>query len=155
MSDHVTLSERFLSKSSQSETSSGCLEWTGKPDRNGYGRLGFDGGELYAHRTAFELYSQVKIPRGMQVRHKCDNRRCVNPAHLELGTMQDNMMDKMSRQRQSKGETHNSAKLKEGDILRVRSLLKEGIAQKVIAKEYGVDQSLISLISSGKIWRHL
>ena len=155
MSEHVTLSERFLSKAPQNETPSGCLEWTGKPDRNGYGRLGFDGRELYAHRTAFELYSQVKIPRGMQIRHKCDNRRCVNPAHLELGTKQDNMTDMMSRQRQSKGETHNTAKLKEGDVLRVRRLLEEGIAQRVIAEEYGVSPSLISLISQGKIWRHL
>jgi hypothetical protein len=155
MSEHMTGSERFLRDVPQEQTPEGCLNWTGSIGTQGYGRFGHEGGEFYAHRTAFEMYSQKEIPQGLLIRHKCDNRRCVNPAHLELGTFEDNMNDKMSRGRQCRGERMNSAKLSKENVLEIRRCLEAGVMQKAIAKEFNVDQSLISLIKNRRVWGHL
>ena len=79
---------------------SGCIEWQGATVR-GYGCLRIPHKTLYAHRVSWET-SIGPIPEGLHVLHRCDNRLCVNPKHLFLGTHQDNMND-MSR----KGRTGN------------------------------------------------
>src|SRR5207245_8252545 len=66
---------------------SGCWEWTGAVQPNGYGR--FDGG--YSHRFSFESF-RYSIPHGLQVDHLCRNRRCVNPFHLQPVTAQVNQL---------------------------------------------------------------
>lgn len=69
---------------------SGCWVWTGAVDGNGYGRLRI-GGELFcAHRAAYEMIRGA-IPEGLQLDHLCRNRLCVNPAHLEPVTHQENV----------------------------------------------------------------
>ena len=69
-----------------------CIEWPGKRDKDGYGCLWL-AGERCAHRALYRLYCGA-IPAGMQVRHTCDNPPCVNPKHLVLGTIADNMKDR-------------------------------------------------------------
>ncbi len=75
-----------------------CWEWTDTPARNGYGILKVNYKRILAHRLSYMLHYGA-IPKGLMVRHVCDNRLCVRPEHLELGTALDNMRDKIDRGR--------------------------------------------------------
>jgi hypothetical protein len=85
----------------------GCWEREGvRRNGNGYGAFTWNGKTWLAHRAAWTIWSGP-IPDGLQVLHHCDNRRCVRPDHLYLGTVADNMRDAVQRQRvRSFGITH-------------------------------------------------
>lgn len=87
-------------------TSNGCHEFIGKLNKNGYGRTSVAQGgyskEIMAHRAAWEHANNMPVPEGLFVLHKCDNRKCVNPEHLYVGTAQDNSTDMVTRNRQRK-----------------------------------------------------
>lgn len=75
----------------------GCWNFMAALDGSGYGKLHI-GKRIYrqAHRISYEIHNGP-IPNGMLVRHKCDNPRCVNPSHLEVGTSSQNVMDSVVR----------------------------------------------------------
>jgi len=137
-----------------------CWEW-GLSKSNGYGRVGVGGRLFRAHRLSFMLLSQphemTNIPNGRYVLHSCDNRGCVNPTHLFLGTHQDNMDDMVKKGRRHKmvGSGFKHAKLKEGDIPAIRERCNQGEMQKDVARDYGVTASRISEIICGKRWTHV
>lgn len=81
----------------------GCMEWTGVINKAGYGVYSRGDVQFRAHRTAWEIANNSKAPKGLFIIHRCDNRKCVNPKHLRVGTHQDNMDDMTSRGRQFKG----------------------------------------------------
>lgn len=99
-----------------------------------------------AHQVAYEQHCGP-IPEGMCVCHKCDNRACVNPEHLWLGTQADNVRDmhKKARQRNQLGERNSNAKLTDREVWEIRAT---NYPQKRIAPLYGTTQSNISLLRS-------
>lgn len=156
----VDLQERLLSHIKINEAT-GCWEWQGSK-RNGYGRTivgsRTDGTRksVSAHRVSYELV-YGEIPNGMEVCHKCDNRCCVNPAHLFIGTHQDNINDRESKGRNNppKGEANPKAKLTESMVLEIREKRLQGVSFGKLAKEYGVCKRTIQDVVSVKHWAHL
>ena len=76
----------------------GCRAWAGRPGRNGYGQISVNNHPRSVHRVAYEV-SKGEIPAGLCVMHSCDNRLCINPAHLSLGTKADNSRDMVAKGR--------------------------------------------------------
>lgn len=88
------------------EQPSGCIEFMGSRDRHGYGMMRYNAKNQGAHRVAWTL-TYGEIPDGLLVLHSCDNPPCCNPKHLRLGTMKDNMEDKIARGRhENQKKTH-------------------------------------------------
>ena len=133
-----------------------CWEWTGPKSPKGYGSFAL----TTAHRVAFSLFNNRDVPAGLYVCHKCDNRTCVNPDHLFLGTPKDNFEDCRRKGRwrcaSPKGERHHNAKLTGSQIQDIRRLLAaKNMTQKMIGEFYGVSQSMISCINLKQNWSHI
>lgn len=127
-----------------------CWRWRGSTKPNGYGSF-FDGTRVdYSHRVAYRLYSG-DIPVGLCVLHKCDNRLCVNPAHLFLGTKKDNATDKVGKGRQRPGEKHPMAKLSKVQVSNIRRLLRSH-TQSAIAAIFSISQQQVSKIKNNQRW---
>lgn len=129
-----------------------CNEWTGAT-RNGYGCLRFEGRTRYAHRVAFYL------DRGYWpeiCRHKCDNRLCHNPQHLEDGTKADNSRDMVMRDRSTRGERHPDVILTEQDVREIRLAYdSKSTSVKDLAYMYGVSRQNITSIGKRRSWKHV
>lgn len=117
---------------------------------NGYGQVHHMGQTAYAHRIAWEL-AHGSPPDGY-VLHACDNRKCVNPEHLRVGTFQDNMDDMTAKKRHAFGSRSGRARIDEAAAVAIRS---EAGTQAAIAKKFGVSQATVSMVRAGKIWRHV
>jgi hypothetical protein len=135
-----------------------CWVWRGSLDAWGYGRMLVDGGYRRAHRVAW-IVANGEPPEGLLVLHRCDNRRCVNPAHLFLGTNAENMADMRAKGRSAgawqRGAQHPCARLTEADVIAIRARRAAGEQQRQLAKAYGVGEGAISQIVRGKTWAHL
>lgn len=143
------IEERFFEKVEVKPSS--CHEWKGCLMPNGYGQVHLNGKTAYAHRVAYEL-ANGPIENGLFVMHSCDNRKCVNPAHLSLGTFNENMADMAEKLRQAHGAKNGHAKLKPEQVLEIRTAIG---TQKEIAARYAISQSIVSQIRSGQIWKHV
>lgn len=145
--------ERFEKRFVRAE--SGCWNWVGSLV-GGYGQFRIMGKLFKPHRLAYEWYVG-SIPRGILVLHKCDNRRCVNPNHLFLGTYQTNMDDKhaKSRAKYAVGETHPCARFTAEDILEMRRMGAAGISPLKISIKFAVHKNYVDSILSHRRWKNL
>ncbi len=124
-----------------------CWLWTAAR-QNGYGVFNLPNGATLAHRHAWRLVIGP-IPRGKMLLHSCDIRACVNPAHLRLGTAQENADDKVARSRQPLGERCWNARLSEKDVRYIKRSTKPSAA---LARHFGVVPSTITQIRTGRNW---
>lgn len=144
--------EKFLSRV-EIDPVTGCWNWTGMRTANGYGQVKRDGKFLFAHRYSYMIL--VGDIGGLFVLHKCDNRLCVNPEHLFLGTQKDNQQDMKRKGRHIFGELSPNSKLKESDVKEIYRLYESGVGTIRLAKMFDITKNLAWLIVRGKAWNHL
>jgi hypothetical protein len=106
MSPAPTPPFKRLLASYEENASNGCWEWTGHTYKNGYGVIKVFGSDVSAHRYSYELH-KGPIPDGLCILHACDNKRCINPDHLSIGTHQENMRQAADRSRMRSGAQHH------------------------------------------------
>lgn len=150
----MTAAERFWAKVDTSAGPEGCWPWTAARRREGYGHFAGGPGLSYAHRFSYWL-ATGQHPGDLLVRHTCDNPPCVNPAHLELGTIADNMADRHNRGRDARGERINHAKLTDADVLSIRHRFEQGESHSDLAAAFGVSRSNVCRIVNGRTWSHV
>ena len=155
-----TLKQR-LQKHSQRQGR--CRVWVGAVDKDGYGKIQFQGKNHMAHRVAFFHY-HGRWPVA-QVLHRCDNPPCIAKAHLFEGTDTDNKADKMQKNRQARGEQitknrrnpsrerNGRAKLTEVEVAQIREMYATcDITQREIGNYFGVHNTVVSKIVNNQLW---
>lgn len=136
----------------------GCWLWTGATiGPQGYGTFWLDQKQIPAHRASYFLLKGPLLP-GLVVMHSCDDRQCVNPEHLSLGSHEDNMQDMAQKGRSTRGERNGQAGvLTDADV---RLLKGEYVPKRDgelvrLAVKYCTTVSAISQIVSGLSWKHV
>lgn len=135
----------------------GCWTWIGVKTPGGYGRLKHQGKQIAAHRVSWMIHNGP-VPDGMFVLHRCDNRPCVRPEHLFLGTKADNNIDMLDKGRHdpNRGESNGQSKLTSALVLALRADRGTGLyTQQQLAIKYGVRQSAVNNIIHRKRWNHI
>ncbi len=156
---------RFWSK--VSKTVDGCWLWTAATrGKTGYGAFKYEGKVIDAHRMSWEL-AHGPIPEGLFVCHTCDERLCVNPQHLFLGTSQENALDAVNKGRmkppayephhkRAKGTENSAAILTEEQVVEIRERYKAGgVSSRFLGRVYGVCHTTIQRIVKGRYWAHV
>lgn len=127
-----------------------CWNWNGTYSGE-YGRLRWKCKTFTAHRLSYEIWV-AKIPEGMLVCHKCDNKKCVNPNHLFLGTHKENMLDMsykgiMGR----KGKDNSSCIYTDAQISEIRALKNEGFTWERICRIFNCSLTHAKRVVKGVI----
>ena len=136
-----------------------CWPWMGTL-KDGYGQLKRQDGQtnVYAHRAMVEIKRNIVVPDHLVVMHTCDNPRCVNPAHLRVGTQQMNVQDMHAKGRAPvitlRGDQHGSTKVPDADVAAMRQAWEQrhitGVTQDALAAKYGITQAQVSRIVNRK-----
>lgn len=133
-----------------------CWLWQGGLAPSGYGYFTIKPvRNVHAHRAAWILTFGA-IPDGLFVLHGCDNKRCVNPAHLFLGTQRDNIRDFDGKGLRQRGEQHPRTRHTAEDIREMRRLrAEEGLSFRAIGQRFGIRAEAVWKIFHGKRWGHV
>lgn len=143
--------ERIAEKSKP--VASGCVEWIGGKDKDGYGKISINGKPDRAHRVSYAAHHGA-IPAGLFVLHHCDNPPCVNPQHLYAGDQLQNESDKRNRGRGPAGSRNVKAKLTEDQVQHIRELLNANNQSGAqIARMFNIDKTTVSRIKLNKSWK--
>lgn len=157
--------QRFWQKAALTANTDHCWDWQRTITRTGYAMTTLthkpdvfqstNAKTVSAHRLAYALFYKSD-PGGRMVLHSCDNRRCINPHHLRLGTHRDNMDDAVSRKRHARGERSTRSKLSEKDVVQMRQLSAEGMDYRDIARQFPIVEARhVKNVINRKAWRHL
>lgn len=148
-------------------TGSSSEDWLWKRGTwgNGYGqvwgrlRFGDEPKMWLAHRVAFLLSADLPesgLARSVFICHRCNVRRCCNPAHLYAGDHTQNMADMVTHNRQIRGSRQHLSKLFEPEVLAIRTLFDQGLLdRRELAERYRVDLKTIWRITTRKTWAHV
>lgn len=133
---------------------SGCWEFTGPHDNDGYGSVTVAGRTVKVHRVVYERLVGP-IPPGQVTRHHCDNPACFRPECLIPGTQAENIADRDARGRTARGERNGRAKLTATAVAEIRQLSTNGqpINKAVLARRYGVTRRAITFVLEGITWK--
>lgn len=154
---HLTFEEAFRWHLPNCPRGQGCTEWPSGITSEGYGYFDFDCKRYGAHVASY-LVHVGEVPKGLQVLHNpevCNNRRCVNPDHLRVGTPDDNMQDRKIAGTFRGEDVHWMTKLTESDVVEIREAVASGDSQSQVAARYGINRATISYIVSRKTWAHV
>lgn len=144
----------YFRERSEVDPATNCWLWTAATNPHGYGAMRTRGKTVRPHRFVYQMVHGVELPRHIDVCHKCDVRRCVNPEHLFAGTRADNMADCAKKGRTNppnlKGEDCPASKLTAAQVLEIRA---SDAPSAELAARFGVTTSSIKGIRKGKVWR--
>ena len=145
----VVSQEECFAEKVTPEPNTGCWLWMGAISDTGYGGFLLNRRSMSAHRASWILHRGAIEP-GKYLCHKCDNRACVNPDHLFLGTQRENMQDCSRKERLGFGEASPAAKLTDQECAKIRGAASGNESQASIARRFGINQSTVSRLLHGK-----
>lgn len=135
-----------------------CWVWVGPPSVKGYGFIWVNRKQMYVHRYSWLIHYGSIGNNKLRVLHKCDNRLCVNPLHLFLGTDDDNSKDMVNKGRQCRGENTKQSKLTEELVVYARKKYIKFCTKygaKALSKRLGVNQQTMIDAIRGVNWKHV
>lgn len=147
---------RFWSRVGNIDNKEDCWEWQGRI-KGGYGQFKFGNVVYVAHRVSYFLHFKVDPLQNLCC-HTCDNRKCINPNHIFLGTQLENYEDAVNKKRATviKGETHMNAKLNEEKVkAMIEEYAKGGVTQSQLGEKYGIDGKYVDVVLKGRVWKHV
>lgn len=135
-----------------------CINFTGPTNSNGYGVVSIKCHQHLAHVLAFKLANPKRhLRQYMCICHKCDNKICINPDHLFIGTRIDNNKDRDIKGRQVSvyGSKNGKSKLTEESVKMIKSYLEDGYSFAYLATNFKVRWQTIQAIAKGRTWKNL
>ena len=148
------LTDRFWRKVNVVRDATSCWNWVGGPFGEGlYGIIGVNGSSIRTHRVSWEIHFG-KIPDGECVLHECDNKKCVRPDHLFLGTKSSNNSDRHAKNRDAKGSRNGKSVLNDGIVREIKRLYqRRSFGARKIAVKLGLNYSTVNNVTAGRVWK--